>query len=202
MLSNFALPWSAEAIFSRVWACVLARSNQFLSIFPISISTPALAALLRLQPPSKKQIKRSIDDFIESLDREAICALASRQYGGLQCSIRRQSMGSFNICFIIDFIDGTTRLVRLPLEPAVRDVWNKVRSEVYTMQYVFGLPGIRILLIVSAQILARQHRHPHPSSLRVWPKSTPTRTFDAASFPHIRIYRGQASRRQGTTKES
>ncbi|KAK0613147.1 kinase-like domain-containing protein [Bombardia bombarda] len=74
--------------------------------------------------------------FIDSIDKDAICALASKHNGGLSCNIRCQSNGSFNVCFVVDFSDGTTRLVRLPLEPAVHDVWDKVCSEVYTMQYL------------------------------------------------------------------
>ncbi|KAG8418520.1 hypothetical protein J3459_012390 [Metarhizium acridum] len=61
---------------------------------------------------------------------------ASKYNGGLPCEIRCQRQGSFNVCFILDFTDGTTRLVRIPIEPAVHDVWDKVRSEAYTMQYL------------------------------------------------------------------
>ncbi|KAK0100465.1 hypothetical protein ONS96_007741 [Cadophora gregata f. sp. sojae] len=84
------------------------------------------------------------DEFIGSIDTDAIRALASSYNGGLPCSIRSQRQGSFNVCFILDFSDGTTRLVRLPIEPAVHDVWDKVRSEVCTMQYVLDHTDIRI----------------------------------------------------------
>jgi len=101
-----------------------------------------LAHLLRRGPPSPfdlrpltdQQRKLKSDEFIESIDTDAIRALASKYTDGLPCSIRCRRQGSFNVCFILDFSDGTTRLVRLPIEPAVHDVWDKVRSEVYTMQ--------------------------------------------------------------------
>lgn len=101
-----------------------------------------LAHLFRRGPPSPynlrpltdQQRKLKSDEFIESIDTDAIRALASKYNGGLPCSIRCRRQGSFNVCFILDFPDGTTRLVRLPIEPAVHDVWDKVRSEVYTMQ--------------------------------------------------------------------
>ncbi|KND86221.1 hypothetical protein TOPH_09163 [Tolypocladium ophioglossoides CBS 100239] len=125
-----------ERFFFLPWAYCLARLRQFLWAPLAFISRPAPPSPLELRPPSDKQIKQQINNFIDSIDKDAICALASKHNGGLSCDIRCQSKGSFNVCFVVDFSDGTTRLVRLPLEPAVRDVWDKVRSEVYTMQYL------------------------------------------------------------------
>lgn len=103
-----------------------------------------LAYIFRCAPPSPFTLRPLTDqqrnlkanEFIDSIDTDAIRALASKYNGGLSCGIRCRHQGSFNVCFILDFPDDTTRLVRLPIEPAVHDVWNKVCSEVYTMQYV------------------------------------------------------------------
>lgn len=91
-------------------------------------------APFNLRPLTDQQRKLKADEFINSIDTDAIRALASKYTGGLPCSIRCRHQGSFNVCFILDFSNGTTRLVRLPIEPAVHDVWDKVCSEVYTMQ--------------------------------------------------------------------
>ena len=89
---------------------------------------------LHLRPLTDHQRKHNADTFIDSIDTNAIRALASKYNGGLSCEIRCRCRGSFNVCFILDFSDGTARLVRLPIEPAVYEVWEKVRSEVATMQ--------------------------------------------------------------------
>ncbi|KPM42279.1 hypothetical protein AK830_g4249 [Neonectria ditissima] len=89
-----------------------------------------------LRPLTDQQRKLKVDEFIDSIDTDAIRALASKYFGGLSCTIRSRRRGSFNVCFILDFPDDTTRVVRVPIEPMVHDVWDKVCSEVYTMQYV------------------------------------------------------------------
>lgn len=87
-----------------------------------------------LRPLTDQQSKLKADEFIKSIDTDAVRALASKYTGGLPCSIRCRHQGSFNVCFVLDFPDDTARLVRLPIEPVVHDVWDKVCSEVYTMQ--------------------------------------------------------------------
>lgn len=111
-----------ERFFFLPWTYRLVHLRQLLWGF-LTLSCrpgPVLPSPLELRPPSDKQIKRQTNVFIESIDKDAICALASKHNGGLPCDIRSQSNGSFNVCFIVDFSDGTTRLLRLPLEPAVR----------------------------------------------------------------------------------
>ncbi|RKU41230.1 hypothetical protein DL546_001236 [Coniochaeta pulveracea] len=136
----------------------LLQSSPMLSVierlFPIPLTgwfihiqlflRSALANVVERVPPSPfdvrpltyQQRKLLGNEFVHSIDTDAVCALASRYNGGLSCQIRRRCQGSFNVCFILDFADGTTRVVRLPIEPMVHDVWEKVCSEVYTMQYV------------------------------------------------------------------
>ncbi|OAA54965.1 phosphotransferase enzyme family protein [Niveomyces insectorum RCEF 264] len=122
-------------LFSIPWRSWLARICCF-SRRRLSCAFRRPASPFDLTPLTDRQRKLKNDEFIESIDTNAICALASKHQGGLPCTIRCRHKGSFNVCFILDFTDGSTRLVRLPIEPAVHDAWDKVRSEVYTMQYV------------------------------------------------------------------
>jgi hypothetical protein len=120
------LPTSWRYYINRVYYFWTSR----LAFLTIRASPPPLYP----RPLTDSQHKQKADEFIDSIDTEAIRALASKYNGGLSCNIRCRCQGSFNVCYILDFSDGTTRLVRLPIEPAVHDVWDKVRSEVYTMQ--------------------------------------------------------------------
>lgn len=85
-------------------------------------------------PLTEQQVYRRSDTFFRSIDEEAIRALGTRHHiKSLQCAIKARYRGSFNCCFLLEFTDSSTRVVRLPLEPAVQDAWGKVRSEVCTM---------------------------------------------------------------------
>jgi hypothetical protein len=43
--------------------------------------------------------------------------------------------GSFNVCFFVEFYTvATAWVVRIPIEPVVHRAWEKLQSEVYTMQ--------------------------------------------------------------------
>lgn len=120
----FSIPWiRCLHHIGRLWRSHLAH------VFRRGPPSPS-----NLRPLTDQQRKLTGDEFISSIDTDAIRALASKYNGGLPCSIRCRRQGSFNVCFVLDFSNGTTRLVRLPIEPAVHDVWDKVRSEVYTMQ--------------------------------------------------------------------
>lgn len=75
------------------------------------------------------------EEFIDSLDQSAICNLASRYNSWKPCRVIRSSHGSFNACFFVEFPDdGTQWVVRIPIEPAVHNVWSKLQSEVITMR--------------------------------------------------------------------
>lgn len=123
-----------ERLFSIPWIYCLTRIRYLWRSHLAYIFRRGPPSPFNLRPLTDQQRKLRGDEFINSIDTNAICALASKHNGGLSCSIRCRRQGSFNVCFILDFPDGTTRLVRLPIEPAVHDVWDKVRSEVYTMQ--------------------------------------------------------------------
>ncbi|KAG8674087.1 hypothetical protein FPOAC1_000050 [Fusarium poae] len=125
-----------KRIFTASWAHYVARllwawKSRLTHVFSRDSSSP-----FNLRPLTEQQHKSKVDEFVESIDTDAICTLASKYTGGLPCTIRCRQQGSFNVCFILDFPDNLTRIVRLPIEPAVHDVWDKVCSEVCTMQYV------------------------------------------------------------------
>ncbi|CZR45016.1 uncharacterized protein FPRO_15809 [Fusarium proliferatum ET1] len=72
--------------------------------------------------------------FIESLDQSAICALASKYNNDKPCRVANKANGSFNVCFFVEFsADEPKWVVRVPIEPAVNNPWDKLLSEVTTM---------------------------------------------------------------------
>lgn len=127
--------------FSTIWTSSTEFFHNILR-FLVSLITgfrQSATAITHLPtwPLTEQQIYRRTDTFFRSIDEDAIRALGTQHHSnGLQCEIKARYRGSFNGCFILEFTDGSTRVVRLPLEPAVQDAWEKVRSEVCTMQSV------------------------------------------------------------------
>lgn len=75
--------------------------------------------------------------FVDSIDQDSICALASRHNHSEPCRVFGTASGSFNICFFVEFLgddDKTRWAVRIPIEPVIADVWAKLQSEVATMR--------------------------------------------------------------------
>lgn len=88
-----------------------------------------------LTPLTPEQRDDKEESFIASIDRSAVCALASSYNDEKPCRIMNSVQGGFNMCFFIKFRNGiTTWVVRIPIEPAVRSVWDKLQSEVATMR--------------------------------------------------------------------
>lgn len=115
---------------------LLRRISAYLRSRLISIFSYGRSAF-DLRPLTDQQRRQKIEEFIDSINTEAVRALASANRGGLECYVRRLSRGSFNVCYVLDFPeDGSTRMVRIPIVPSVYDAWGKVRSEVCTLQYV------------------------------------------------------------------
>ncbi|RSL70471.1 hypothetical protein CEP51_012188 [Fusarium floridanum] len=71
-------------------------------------------------PPTEEQLEERIKKFIDSLDEDAICRLASQHNGQKPCRIVGRDRGSFNVCFFIHFDQDGMRWV----------------SEVTTMRYL------------------------------------------------------------------
>ncbi|KAM3507649.1 hypothetical protein MY10362_001655 [Beauveria mimosiformis] len=82
--------------------------------------------------------KQRRDDFIASINKGAVAALASRFHNNERCTVSSDvKHGSYNVCYFVTFpADGTEWVVRIPISPLISDVWTKVQSEVATMQYV------------------------------------------------------------------
>lgn len=86
-------------------------------------------------PLTEQQIKDQIHAFIDSIDKAAVCDLASTHAEGRACSVIDQKKGSFNVCFFVRFDSNDETLVlRIPIVPMVRDAWGKLLSEVTTMR--------------------------------------------------------------------
>ncbi|PNY23876.1 Uncharacterized protein TCAP_06180 [Tolypocladium capitatum] len=97
---------------------------------PVELGFPTLTG---------EQEEQLINDFITSLDADAICNLAASYNHGKPCKVLRNTSGSFNVCFFIKFDDDDDDgkvVVRIPIEPVVARPWEKVVSEVATIQYL------------------------------------------------------------------
>jgi len=92
----------------------------------------------RLYALTPEQRKSRRNEFINSIDPEAVCQLATRHHDrSMSCRMFRTepACGSFNVCYFVEFpSDGTRWVVRIPIAPVTQDVWAKLQSEVATMQ--------------------------------------------------------------------
>ena len=87
-------------------------------------------------PLAYEQQDANKQEFISSINWDAICNLASSHNHQKPCRIFNTTNGSFNACFCVEFSDGERWVVRVPIEPAIYDVWVKLQSEVATMRCV------------------------------------------------------------------
>ncbi|KFG77888.1 phosphotransferase enzyme family protein [Metarhizium anisopliae] len=86
---------------------------------------------------TEDQLSQAKRNFIDSLDSDAVCALASRYNNGQTCRVVKKDNGSFNVCFFVEFEqDGSQWIVRIPIEPAFDDPWDKLLSEITTLQFL------------------------------------------------------------------
>ncbi|KJZ68785.1 hypothetical protein HIM_11829 [Hirsutella minnesotensis 3608] len=96
-------------------------------------------------PLTEEQVEAKNSTFIDSIDKDAVCHVASKHCGGGACSIIDENQGSFNICFFVRFESNEkTWVLRIPIVPMVRDAWGKLLSEVTTMGYIESNTTIRI----------------------------------------------------------
>lgn len=81
------------------------------------------------------QLERFADAILASVDKDAACRLASRHSSNLPCQVESVQRGSYNISICLDFFEKIPkRLLRIPLQPSVRDAWMKVESEAATLE--------------------------------------------------------------------
>jgi len=80
-------------------------------------------------PPTSEQIENRLKLFIASINPDAVRKLASQHDSSKTCRMFRDPVnGSYNVCYFVEFEDGTKWVVRIPLEPSVFNVWDKVQS--------------------------------------------------------------------------
>lgn len=78
-------------------------------------------------PPTDAQIEQDLRAFIDAIDPSAVCRLASQHNSSKTCRIFRDTAnGSYNLCYFVEFEDAAQWVVRIPLEPAISNVWDKV----------------------------------------------------------------------------
>ena len=102
-------------------------SGQRRMDFKVDQSTP------HAYPLTAQQVEDTIQTFINSIDKTAVCDLASKHNGGRPCRVIDQRNGSFNICFFVLFEDkNVTWVLRIPIGPVTTNAWAKIASEVAT----------------------------------------------------------------------
>ncbi|KIH93764.1 hypothetical protein SPBR_04194 [Sporothrix brasiliensis 5110] len=118
-------------------------------------------------PPTLEQLEAAKKAFVDAIDPEAVCRLASRHHSASKpCRVFRDTAcGSFNACFFVEFADdhSTQWNVRVAIEPALDDAWAKVQSEVATMRYVrqqTTIPVARVHTYGCDEDLSRQDADP------------------------------------------
>lgn len=75
--------------------------------------------------------------FIDSIDTEAICRLASSYHGGDPCNtFKPHKRGSFNVCYFVQFDTSPPErwVVRIPLPARIAWIDEKVEAELATMR--------------------------------------------------------------------
>lgn len=82
------------------------------------------------------RVHRKRDEFIASIDEQAVCRLASTHRSGESCAPFQQPVrGSYNVCYFVQFNDGERWVVRLPLEPCLAfGGRSKLESEISVME--------------------------------------------------------------------
>ena len=167
LLHFLSAPWRWISTRTRLWANALA----FLSTRCLPATTLA-ASLADATPLTEEQRANRKAEFIQSIDREAICALASRHNHGLPCRLDASeptANGSFNVCFFVEFhttAERTQWVVRVPIEPVISRTWEKVQSEVCTIRSAILLlpcisPPLNLLFLDTFE---RTHRFPFRKS--------------------------------------
>ncbi|OAR01107.1 hypothetical protein LLEC1_05653 [Akanthomyces lecanii] len=95
-------------------------------------------------PASPQAIKEAADAFVQSLQTSAVEALASRYNENKACKVLRRLHGSFNVCYFVEFEDGARKTIRIPITPRLHTPWEKLQSEVATLNYLRAQTSIPV----------------------------------------------------------
>jgi hypothetical protein len=89
----------------------------------------------------KRDVENACNDFIASIDRAAVCDLASSFHDKKPCRMFKEPQrGSYNVCFPVIFAsnqesnEGEKWMVRFPLLPRLPFWEEKLRGEIATMK--------------------------------------------------------------------
>ncbi|ROT39853.1 hypothetical protein SODALDRAFT_377769 [Sodiomyces alkalinus F11] len=93
-------------------------------------------------PVTDEQRKARKKEFIDPINEDSICQLASRHNDMKPCEVLRSSNGSYSTRYLlyVTFPDDGTQWV--PMQPALCDDWAKIQSEVYPKQTHHPYPHI------------------------------------------------------------
>ncbi|ATY63013.1 kinase-like domain [Cordyceps militaris] len=100
----------------------------------VIISQPNLATY----GTSRLERERHRDAYINAIRKDDVFKLASSHNHDKECTeFRERENGSFHVCFFVEFpSDGQKWVVRFPICPVLYEPWQKLRSEVATMEYI------------------------------------------------------------------
>lgn len=113
------------------------------------------------------KMMRERERFVNSIDPEAVCRLASSYHNGENCKVfRPPKHGSFNVCWFVEFdlpavskdpqVKPDRWVVRIPISARVPWVDEKIEVEVATMRSVMhGLTDVALFLTISSYIAAK-----------------------------------------------
>lgn len=85
----------------------------------------------------KDKAEKDRQRFIDSLDTEAICRLASSYHGGIPCTtFGSPKHGSFNVCIFVKFETNSPErwAVRMPLPARAAWIDERIETELATMR--------------------------------------------------------------------
>ncbi|KAI1992052.1 hypothetical protein LOZ51_003675 [Ophidiomyces ophidiicola] len=95
---------------------------------------------------TRHYIDKKVEQFIASIDRDAVCELASSHHPSKKpCRIfDAEKKGAFNICFPVEFLEdslgvhttGERWMVRIPVLPRLAFPEEKLRGEIATMKFI------------------------------------------------------------------
>ncbi|KND88261.1 hypothetical protein TOPH_07046, partial [Tolypocladium ophioglossoides CBS 100239] len=151
----------------RHWQWYITRALQLWRKFSLRIASPSRhhePDPSQLLPLTDQQHNELQDKFKKAVDPEAIRNLASAYNKHLPCRIDESGAahGSYNICYFVEFnATAETLVVRVPIEPAIHDVWAKVESEVCTIRYIqdkTSIPVPRILAYGRSRLLRNESK--------------------------------------------
>ncbi|POR35308.1 hypothetical protein TPAR_04517 [Tolypocladium paradoxum] len=114
---------------------------------------------MRLDQIQAQQVSDAVTAFVDDINkrRGSVCATASSLRNGKPFRIFDTKMGSFNLCYFLEEVDGdgtapfenSTKdrdrsVVRIPLIPRLGCPEEKLRSEIATMKFISAKTSIRI----------------------------------------------------------